>query len=287
MCLQIYTQTDFSLALDLKYHPHLCLVKFHWFILPLYLLLLECFWAVEHGNIKTTVSFHTSELSTTSFFKAFNFLFLNFIIFFFFKCIHSLTCRSPSLGPGRACVLHGIHIFHICLQFCLVPPSLPNSLYCHGLSISWNTSSHSYLSASAAFCLRHMERHSFSLRGDQADKASSANSLPKNMLGIAWLQNKLWGAEVEKIAKAQTKAFLSADPNNVYWSWWLILLLKTIFLSSIFANEVGLLEWWKDSRSGQLTSNLQLEHVSSGYATKDIQSSRILLLCQQTDPASC
>ena len=54
------------------------------------------------------------------------------------------------------------------------------------------------------------------MRGDQADKACSANSLQKKMLGIAWLQNKLWGAEVDKIAKAQTKAFLSADPNNVY-----------------------------------------------------------------------
>jgi len=61
-----------------------------------------------------------------------------------------------------------------------------------------------------------MERRSSSLRGDQADKASSANTLQKKMLGIAWLQNKLCGAEADKTAKAQTKAVLSTDPNNVY-----------------------------------------------------------------------
>lgn len=104
-----------------------------------------------------------------------------FIFFFFFKsswCAHSLTCRSSSLGTDRGCVLYW-HSYLLQILFSFFPSLPPNSSYCHGLSISWNTSSHSYLSACAAFCFRHMERHSFSLRGDQADGASSANYLQK------------------------------------------------------------------------------------------------------------
>lgn len=199
----------------------------------------------------------------------FNFFLLKFL---FFQILCWFQASPVALGPGRP------HVppWHPSPCSFILLPLPPHSLSCHGLSISWNTSSRCYLSARAAFCWAHMERNSFSLRGDQADTALGANSSMRARTATS-----------SEIAQTRTKAFLPADPNNVCWGWWLTLLLKRVFfiISSC---------WWSWPAGGEAGGppraaelRLQLERGSSGYETKDSQSSGILLFCQQTDTASC
>lgn len=166
----MYIQTDFSLDLALKFclpHP---LNSIDLFSHSIYHFLNV---SVKEIKKKHCRRFHTSELSTTSFVKMYNFFLLKFLFSQILCCVPSLSCGCPALGPGRLRVLH----WHPSPFAVLISSPLPpHSLSCHGLSIAWNASSHCYLSAWAAFCWRHMERHSFSLRGDQADKALGANS---------------------------------------------------------------------------------------------------------------
>lgn len=229
---------------------------------------------------KTTVSFHTSELSPASSVKAFKFFSLPF--FFFSRAVLCAKAAVwvPSCGAGQASrpSLASMSVW----SWAQLPPS-PHT---HSLAMDWAFLGMPHL---AAICQPRLPSAEDIWRGilspwgvtkqtrlsEQTLLRKNENSTPSERAAGAWL---------EEIAQAQTKAFLPADPNNVCWGWWWILLLKPVCSSAAPANEAGLLEW---SCPGQQSSRLQLERGSCGYGTKDSQSSGILLLCQHTDPASC
>lgn len=247
-------------------------IKSHWFLLPLNLPLPECFWAVLRGNKKTTVGFHTSELSTASFLKVFNSLFLTFLFF----QIPASAVAAQLWGRAGTVSFAGIHL---CPEFCSAPP-FPQT---HYPAMDWAFLGIHHL---VAICQPRLPSAEDIWRGILSPWGVTKQTRLSEQTPLN--DNENCGASsAAGNCKSPDKSVSPADPNNVCWGWWLILLLKKFFSSSIPANEVGLLEWRQDSRPGQLGSSLRLERGSSGCETKDTQSSRILLLCQQTDPANC
>lgn len=168
-------------------------IKSHWFLLPLNLPLPECFWAVLRGNKKTTVGFHTSELSTASFLKVFNSLFLTFL---FFQSQPQLWLPSSGAGQAPCPSLASISV----PSSVQLPPS-PKLII-----LPWIEHFLEYiislLSVSPDCLLLKTYGEAFFLLEGWPSRQGFRSKLPSMTTRIAAR------ARLQEIAKAQTKAFL-------------------------------------------------------------------------------